>query len=198
MHGRWLVAIAVCSASAAARAETHGVVLGDGPPPSTLGGLPVVAFDLAPQGAIPDYTEVTTIPGSPTGPLEVDRPVVKLTVPESWPFWSHGYTGPVFAKPKSVPGRPEGVEENRHLLLPPGTRAFYVYMQGGHKLSASSGGVLLVEVPEDPTVAIGFGFYTDAVGESLDQVIVNAVDFAIGELGLASDVPVELQSFSVE
>ncbi|HXJ79773.1 MAG TPA: hypothetical protein VMS64_13965, partial [Candidatus Methylomirabilis sp.] len=93
--------------------------LGTDPPPATIGSVPVTPFDLAPQAAIPDGTIVFAIPGDPFGgPVAVSLDALRLTVPDSWLTWSHGYVGPVFAFPDNVT-----------LLLPFPTRAFYVYVE---------------------------------------------------------------------
>lgn len=48
-----------------AAAETHFVWLGTDSPPANLGPISVTPFDLRAQGALPDYTTLLTIPGSP-------------------------------------------------------------------------------------------------------------------------------------
>ena len=87
-------------ASGPAFAEIHYVLLGTDPPPEELGGIAVTAFDIEEQEAIPDYELIGLISGSPIpGDMTCFPNVQKLTVPTSWPSWSHGYEEPVFGRP---------------------------------------------------------------------------------------------------
>jgi hypothetical protein len=181
-------------------AATHGLLLGTAPPPAFLGGIPVIPFDLAPQEQIPDHTEVLEIPGAPTGPIPVNDVLEKLTVPTTFPSWSHGYTGPVFAK---IPPMSEGTEPNRELTLPAGTRAFYLYLQvvakGPENVSVRSGDAVLGAVVDPDGGATGFAFYTDDPDEFLSEIVINRFDFGLAELGIGGEgVPVELLGLSVE
>jgi hypothetical protein len=193
----WAGYVAVLSAPLVA--EVHGEVLGTGAPPEELGGVPVVPFNLDPQAAIPDFELVLEIPGGPAGPIPVNDFLQKLTVPTTFSSWSHGYTGPVFAKYLSN----DGTEPNRVLTLPGATRAFYLYVQvvgpGPESIFVFSGGVLLHSAVDPNGGATGFGFFTDGPAESLSEIVISGTDYAVGELGIGGEViPVELQTFSIE
>lgn len=187
--------------SAPLLAEVHGEVLGTGPPPQQIGGVPVVPFDLALQAAIPDFELVLEIPGGPAGPIPVNDFLQKLTVPTTFPSWSHGYTGPVFAKYLSG----EGTEPGRLLTVPEGTRAFYLYIQvqlpepGTEEVSVYCGDVHLSASIGSEGGATGFACYTDDPAESVPWVAIHGFDFVLGEFGIGGPVvPVALESFSVE
>ena len=53
--------------ASAAHAGVGFVDLGTAAPPLQIAGVPVVPFDLTPQQAIVNGTDVTSIPGSPIG-----------------------------------------------------------------------------------------------------------------------------------
>ncbi len=199
-------------------AETHYVDLGTEPPLNALGPIPVTPFDLAAQAAIPDFTQVTVIPGSPLpGDLVTDTAVQKLTVPDSWPCWSHGYVGPIFfsaaLNPPSMDGRfarenevgasSRGLIEDLLLTLPSGATAFYLYVQPW------SGALIRVTTDSGTTsefIAVagcgarGFGFYTDQPDEVIQTVLIEAddMDFFAAEFGISVPVPVELQGYGVD
>ena len=71
--------------------------LGTDAPPAALGPVSVTPFNIAPQAAIPDFTVLNAIPGSPFGGLVgLSTAAIKFSIPDSWGTWSHGYVGPVF------------------------------------------------------------------------------------------------------
>jgi hypothetical protein len=193
----WTVALT----ASATHGEIHGEILGTSAPPTHVGGIEVAPFDPAPQEAIPDFDLVLEIPGGPTGPLPVNDLLQKLTVPTTFPSWSHGYTGPVFAKYLSG----DGTEPGRLLTLPEGTRAFYLYIQvqlpepGFEDVSVYCDGVQLSASVGSESGATGFACSTDDPSETLSLVAVHGWDFVLGELGIGGElVPVELQAFTVE
>lgn len=194
-----LLCLTLCAAPAAA--ATHGVVLGTAAPPTSIGGIELTPFDLAAQAKIPDHTEVLEIPGAPTGTIPVNRVLEKLTVPTSFPSWSHGYTGPVFAK--IPPTTSDGTEPNRELTLPTGTRAFYLYIQvvapNAETIVVSANGTQLGALVNPDGGATGFAFFTDDPDEELSTLVINGFDFALAEFGIGGPPEaVNLQSVSVD
>lgn len=202
----WLLVLALASA---AHAEIQWILLGTAPPPLELGGIPVATFDVEEQEAIPDYEVVRVIPGSPIpGDMSSWPGVQKLTVPATWPSWSHGYRGPVFVipwfRPPTLQDAREGIPLGMRLTLPPGATAVYVYV--GLEQAA------VVEVTANdaittPPILItepeGFGFYTTQAGEIITTLVVSAFDednyVAIAEFGISdTPVPVELYDFRID
>ncbi len=172
-----------------AQAAVHFVNLGTAAPPSTVGGIAVTPFNVAPQAALADDTSVTIIPGCPApGSLTFSTSVMKLTAPTSWSaMWGNGYAGPVFfCNPSSAT-----------LTLPPGTTAFYFYSQpdqyGTESVTAvtdsgTSSGPIPVTVGTSSGAANGFAFYADG-GDSIKTITIS-VDasiegFALAEFGIA-------------
>ena len=179
--------------ASAAHAGVGFVDLGTAAPPLQIAGVPVVPFDLAPQQAIVNGTDVTSIPGSPIGgTLTLNEAMDKVNIGAGWATWSHGYAGPVYT---SLVTGTSAV--TRTLTLPAGATAFYVYVE------PNTFGVFNVECTTNSGVssglipvngasgATGFAFYATQ-GDTLATVTVD-VDpagggFAIGEFGVA-DVP---------
>lgn len=173
---------------AAARADASIVFvdLGTAAPPTAVGPFAVTAYDQSRQSAIPDRTNVRTIPGSPIAPgTTTSFRVQKRTVGESWSSWSHGYAGPVFY---TVPLTPPLT-----LTIAP-ARAFYAYVEpaafGGPyavAVSVNGGAATGTALVDAAGGATGFAFYTTA-DESLTSVTIDAdpdaEGFAFGELGL--------------
>ncbi|MDO9263733.1 MAG: IPTL-CTERM sorting domain-containing protein [Desulfosalsimonadaceae bacterium] len=156
--------------------------LGTAAPPATVSTYTLIPFDQAPQAAIADSTDVTTIPGCPVpGTLTTGASVNKRTIGSGWATWSHGYTGVVYM------GGSEIV-----LNLPPDTQAFYFYAEPDSfstmvisaetDSGASSGDINVTGA----SGANGFAFYTNA-GESITTITVATNDtfMAIGEFGIA-------------
>jgi hypothetical protein len=203
---------------AAAHAATQFADLGTAAPPAALGPIAVTAFDTVPQAAIPDFTDVSVIPGSPIpGDVGSSPDLNKRTVPASWASWSHGYTGPVFSTllqpadkdPNTNAGAigEGGGGTTRTLTLPAAATAFYLYVEPNSfdlfqvQVTTDTGGDSGPILVDGDGGAHGFGFWTDTMGETISTVTVTVLDngFAIGELGISDiPVPVELQSFEVE
>lgn len=191
-----------------AGAETHGLLLGTDPPPDQLGPIPVAPFDLEAQAKIPDYTHVAIIPGSPIpGDLVVEPLVQKLTVPDTWPYWSHGYEGPIFfnagLKPVQGSGQSRGLFQTVTLSLPPGATAVYLYVQpwDGTLVYVTTDDGTSINTSVSSTAAEGFGFYTDTAGETIATLLVEVGDteFFIGEFGISNQpVAVELQWIAID
>lgn len=167
--------------------------LGTNAPPSSLGGIAVVAFSQSAQAALSDGTLVTTIPGSPYGTLTMDLQIRKATVPSTWNGWSHGYTGPVYDTVELA------TPAARVLTLPAGATAFYFYANQNsydvsHTITAtSSSGTTSgpITIPALVGTANGYGFYATAAGESISSISVTTDDtsgFGIGEFGVGFPV----------
>ncbi len=186
MSGALMLVLAATLLAARAGASVVFVNLGTAAPPSTVGTFVVTPYDLAPQAAIPNLTNVSLIPGSPIPPdTATSFPVQKRTVGDGWTSWSHGYTGPVFYTVPTVPPLA--------LTIAP-AQAFYVYVEPAAfgqpyavtvatNVGGSSGPVFV----DADGGATGFAFYTTA-GESITSVTITADDnaqgFALAELGL--------------
>ncbi len=165
--------------------------LGTAPPPATLGTFAVSSFNQAAQAANPDFTLLSTIPGSPIpGNLTTSFNVTKVTVPVGWGSWSHGYTGVVYDA---------GFDATTiTLTLPPNTGAFYLYAEPGNvgvftMTATTNTGTTSGNIGVNGSGgANGFGFYTTAAGESILTIVVTAdaaaIGFALGEFGIAQTI----------
>lgn len=132
--------------------------LGTAAPPATLGGLPMTPFAQLPSAGCYDY--YTTIPGCPIpGSMTASPAIGQTKIGECWGTWSHGYTGDVYYT---------GGADTVTLTLPPGTTAFYVYVEPNpfdwYFISATANtGTTSGLIPVNGSYgANGFGFYTDA------------------------------------
>ena len=175
--------------ASAAHAGVGFVNLGTAAPPLQIAGVPVVPFDLAPQTAIADGTNVTAIPGSPIGGnLTLSAAMDKRTIGVTWATWSHGYTGPVYSSLVTAP------LSTRTVTLPAGATAFYLYVEPNNFAvfnveCTTNSGVSSGLIPVNgASGATGFGFYATQ-GDTLATVTVDVdpagAGFAIGEFGVA-------------
>jgi hypothetical protein len=169
--------------------DAGGTVLtyqfGTDSPPATIGGFTMQPFDAAAQGAVANYTSVTTIPGSPIpGDLTLSVAASKRTVPGGgWATWSHGYTGVVYMT--------DGPTNT--LTLPAGARAFYLYAEPNNgpfdmTLTTDSGATCGPISVVGVSGATGFGFSsTDATAISSITVTApaGASGFAVGEFAIS-------------
>jgi len=188
MRPALMLVLAVMLPAARAGASVVFVDLGTATPPSTVGTFTVTPYDLDPQAAIPNMTNVSVIPGSPTLPdTTTSFPVQKRTVGDGWKSWSHGYDGPVFFTVPMVPPLT--------LTIAP-AKAFYVYVEPvafgqpfAVTVATNSGGSSGPVFVDAAGGASGFAFYTTA-GESITSVTIdadpNAQGFAFAELGLGN------------
>ncbi|MDE2408496.1 MAG: hypothetical protein KGL91_11630 [Xanthomonadaceae bacterium] len=170
--------------------------LGAGAPPVTVGGHTVTPFALAPQTAISDYASVSIIPGNPgIGSLSIAPSAIKYTAVWTWGTdpWPGAYSGPIYFSGDAT--------SSNTLTLPPGTTAFYFYVQNNwdenpmdtivvtSDSGATSGPVLVNTGFWEPNVgANGFAVYSTA-GETITNIKVetnNTSGFAIGNLGISS------------
>ena len=184
-----LAGLILMTATAASHAGIVFTNLGASAPPASVGGLSLTPFDLTPQAALPEYSLVSVIPGSPvTGTLSTSFPVQKYTAGQSWgSSWSHGYTGPIYYADQDAVV----------LTLPAGSKAFYFYAQpnyyGSYAMTVttdtgtSSGPISVSTGYFDPGQgANGFAFHADA-GETITTVTISSPStggFAFGEFGI--------------
>ena len=172
----------LCFAAQTAQSAVLFSDLGTSAPPLSLAGYNLIPFDQVPQAAIPDFTDVTIIPGSPIpGDLTTVDSVNKRTIGSGWATWSHGYTGVVYMGSSTI-----------ILNLPPNTGAFYFYAEPDQFAlmtisavtdSGTSSGDINVH---GSSGANGYAFYTTA-GESITSITVTTNDsfMAVGEFGIA-------------
>jgi hypothetical protein len=181
-----LAGFALATASIAANADVLFQSLGTGAPPATVGSHAVTPFDQAAQAAIPSFTNVTVIPGGPSGAtLTVSPSANKRTIGSGWASWSHAYTGVVYYNNGGT---------TASLTLPAGTKAFYVYVEPNlfnvfNISAATDSGVNSGAIPVNGNSgASGFAFHTTA-GENITTITITAdagaSGFAFGEFGIA-------------
>ena len=180
--------LAVCmlvSLNQAAQAAIVFQDLGTVAPPATLGNYAVAPFDQVPQTAIPDATDVTTIPGSPIpGDLTVSPALNKRTIGSGWATWSHGYTGAVYVI---------GTGGTATMTLPAGAGAFYFYAEPNSfalmtiNATANDGTTSGDITVNGSSGANGFAFYATGTTSTITSITVTSSDasFAIGEFGIA-------------
>lgn len=181
MVGAFALAVASFNASAAVLFAN----LGTNTPPASVGSHTLTPFDQAVQAAIPNFTNVSVIPGSPIGgDLTINPTSNKRTIGSGWATWSHGYTGVVYYNNGGTQAT---------LTLPANTKAFYFYVEsdafGTYDFTAiSNSGVSSGAVAVTGNAgANGFAFYSTA-GESISSITVSVAGtsgFAVGEFGIS-------------
>ncbi|MBI5676889.1 MAG: IPTL-CTERM sorting domain-containing protein [Nitrospirae bacterium] len=159
--------------------------LGTAAPPATVGIYTVTPFDQVPQTAIPNFTDVTTIPGSPIpGDLNVSPALNKRTIGAGWATWSHGYAGAVYATGG----------QTITMTLPPATAAFYFYAEPNQfadftiNATADDGTTSGDITVNGSAAANGYAFYSVGGASTITSITVTTSDptgFAIGEFGAA-------------
>lgn len=160
---------------------------------STVGSVPVLPFELAPQAAIADLTTVDTIPGVPnpvTGSLAIAPSVEKYTLGTSWnSTWINGFTGSVYFSQNQT---------QRTLSLPPRTTAFHVFVSPNNYTTANvtalsdtgaTSGAIPVANPGQNAPTPGIGFYSNITGEFINSIVItadaSASGFGMGLFGIA-------------
>ena len=153
-------------------------LLGNGAPPSTLGG-----FAVAPIGA--DASAVGSSVNS-VGGVGFNQSVLHDQIGNGWGTWSHGYAGNVYDTAQSA--NPLSLTLN---LSAPVT-AFYFYVESvnwetaGFSFTATAqDGASLSSIIGGNSGAAGFGFFS-AGGNLISSITVTTTDadgFAIGEFG---------------
>ncbi len=165
------------------------VDLGTAAPPSTLGTRAVTPFSQALQAAVPNFTSVTVIPGSPVpGNLTSSVSLEKRNIGAGWATWSHGYTGAVYLYSNNVAVT---------LTLPPNTNAFYFYVEPNdstrsYTITTNSGTTSGAISVVGTSGARGSGFYTTQPGETILSITITGGDpvyNAIGEFGAGTSTP---------
>ena len=183
--GWMMVAAFAVAASIPASATIYYQDLGTAAPPASLGPFTVTPFDQFPQSLIPDFTDVTAIPGSSYGgDLLTSVTVNKRTIGSGWATWSHGYTGAVYfdqVNPTSLT-----------LTLPAGTSAFYFYVESNSfstfyfTATTNTGRTSGAQAAVGNAGARGFGFFSNGV-EKITSITIttsaSAGGFSVGEFG---------------
>ena len=166
-----LSALALAAASFSANAAVVFQNLGTAAPPTSIGGYTLTPFSLAPQNAIPDFSNISTIPGNPgAGVLGINPQATKYPFSALGATWGQGYSGPIYA-----------TASTSTLTLPPNTHAFYytlVDARGTSTFTATSdsgtnSGPISVSPNAlgGPDSANGVAFYSTA-GESISSITV--------------------------
>ena len=185
-------ALALAAASFAANAGIVFTNLGNVAPPASIGGHTLTPFDQAPQAAISDGTQVSVIPGAPSGgSLGISPAAQKLTRGSSWGGspWAGGYNGALYFSNY-------GATET--LTLPAGTQAFYFYVESNYYSTSftytavtDSGATSTPVVVAGSGGGHGFAFHSTA-GESIASITItgtglNNGGFAAGQFGINYD-----------
>ncbi|MBV8462233.1 MAG: hypothetical protein JO368_02990, partial [Acidimicrobiales bacterium] len=123
--------------------------------------------------------------------LRVKPGLTHHTIGDGWTTWSNGYAGDVYAVPMGF--KPKGHKVT--IVLPPKTKAFYLYAEGQEfgdadiTATAEPG-----KVSSGPLVVYGqggaqyFGFYSNGGSTSIKSVTVACTDtqgMAVGEFGIS-------------
>ncbi len=156
---------------------------GTGAPPAMLGTYTMTPFG-ADMRAV--FDDVSTVPG-PTGDLTLSVTANHRMIGDGWATWSHGYAGSVYF----VAG------DTVTITLPPNTYAFYLYAES-NSFSAHPFTVVADGMSSGPVMVEGnagatyFGFYSMAgpIASVTVTTESGANGFAVGEFGIASNVPV--------
>jgi hypothetical protein len=172
-------------ADAAIASSSSGSIIfdgspGTGGPPSTLGPYTMTPFGADPQ---PLFTDVGGVAG-PTGSSVVfGAPMQHVQIGNGWATWSNGYTGDVYWT---------GGAASASVSLPSGTSAFYLYAEP-NPFSDFQITAYAQDGTSSPAITVNgnagaqyFGFYATG-GQTIASItITSAIDFAIGEFGIAA------------
>ncbi len=176
---RFYTTIAVsCAAASTTLASITGVPGGDIAPPPTLGPYTMTLFGSGPSAV---FDPVSSIPSPLGGSLGISPDVIHLDVPTTWGSWSHGYTGEVYWTDGGL---------SLTLTLPANTGAFFLYAQPNESQvfdiqAAAQDGTMVLQSPDGNAGATYYGFYATG-GDTIQTITISsAVDFAIGEFGIA-------------
>jgi hypothetical protein len=150
------------------------------PPPPVQCGCEMTPFAEDPR---PEYETIDTVP-SPcpfAGEIQFSVPMWHLRVPDSWMTWSHGYTSDVY--------QISAFSDEVTLTLPPGTCAFYFYVQPSEWQPCDFRVTVNETTTTPPFTADGYGGAT-YVGvccpniETIRIVCLCGDSFAVGEFGI--------------
>ena len=150
-------------------------------PPATLGGFPMTPV---PSPGAPACTGLLAPLPTPGGPLGVaPSDTFSRCIGAGWGTWSHGYVGDVYYT---------GGAPSQTLTLPPGTVAFYFYVEPNpfaiHDFEVFADGVSSGLFTADGSSGATYvGAYDDAGGSisSITVRSISGVDFATGEYGIS-------------
>lgn len=194
----WLALVAVLGillAFAPAAVANGNITFSGSPgtqaPPATLGPYQMTPF--APD-ATSDGTMVSGVTG-PIGAVGFSLELTKATVPGGgWNNWSNGYASSVYYSDS---------QGTLTIQLPPGTAAFYLYLEpdnfsttsftvtaeDGEVADTTSSGPIGVTSPNEASY---FGFYATG-GQTISSVAISSATtangIAIGEFGIAALAP---------
>jgi len=155
---------------------------GTGAPPSTLGGYTMTPV---PYPGAPGCTGITP-PGpipTPGGDIDVAPWDMQRCIGAGWFTWSHGYSGDVYFT---------GGTTSQTITLPPGTAAFYFYVEPNpfeeHTFEVvadgESSGTFTAHGDAGATYV---GVYDSGGGSISTITITSSADFATGEFGWSGD-----------
>ncbi len=172
------VLVLLASVTAAPAAIT-GVAGGTDVPAATLGGYTMTAF---PSDGLADYINITSLPSPLGGTLGFSTEVQTYTATDGWATWSHGYTGDIYYSNGAY---------TLTLTLPDNTGAFYFYAEPNpmnvysFTATAQDGTFIMQDVDGNGGAAY-FGFYSTDGSALTSITLTSAVDFAVGEFGIAA------------
>jgi len=180
-------------------------------PPATLGPYTMTSLPLNNSDPPPGSLSLTTVPSFGGYSLLFNLGLEHRRADPSSPYtawvpsvvWGHGHTGDAYVTPNGV--------VTLFVTLPPGTRAFYFYLQPDpdwpnlitnvvfNLRADGDSGTFTGSVTVDKTKGAGYvGFYESAPTNTLRQVRVDsAFRFAIGEFGIAGSFPPTAQNLIV-
>jgi hypothetical protein len=168
-------------------------------PPSTLGSYSMTPFALNNADPPPGSSSLTPVSSPLGGTLSFGVGLEHRRAGPSGPYtgwggsvgWGQGYSGDVYYGSSLFTG-------SLTLTLPPGTGAFYFYLQPEDDTSVinfaaltSDGGSSGIVPVDGRANARYFGFYETTPGVSLGSISISAPNgspngFAIGEFGIAA------------
>ncbi len=140
----------------------------------------------------PDNSSVTSL-ASPDGDLSFTTPLEKRTVPTSFSYWSHNYTGPVYLSSSSSDtiNLPDGIEAFDLYIEPNNLGRFDITASGADNTTSSS----TTQSVAGFNGAKYFGFYSNGADEIKTVTITIPTptnplsvptNFAIGELRVST------------
>lgn len=197
-----LGALAVFSgASFSAKASIQSELWGTAAPQATLGGYPVIPFELDGRPIGDPVTTFSPPGGSPViGDVLSDTPLGHFQVGNGWVTWSHGYAGDVYWMDEDSFGNYDPLSDTYSssltLLLPAGTKAFYFYLEptlySAFEFVVSSENASELLLIDGNAGAQGIGFYSDDPGQDLLSIAISrqgtfSDGYGIGEFGINGD-----------
>ncbi len=178
-----VLSLAVLATAAAASAAITGLAGGTAAPGAMLGPYTMTPFDLDGR---PLYSAITSVDSPLGGSLDFSDPLEHRRIGSGWLTWSHGYLGDVYYT--------NGLSTVT-MTLPDQTAAFYFYAEPNPFsvftiVATAQDSTQLVQNVNGDGGAAYYGFYGTA-GSYVNSITVStsqAIDFAIGEFGIARAV----------